>query len=158
MIKIDTDKIIVKSTVARFLIPFIQLFALYVVVHGDSGPGGGFQGGVIMGASVILFSMVYGLPAGHRWVKQKISDTLNSVGVLLYAGVGVVALLAGGKFLEYGALPGFHDLHHAAHYGIFFIEVGVGITVATVMITIFFEMADRSGDAAEACDGGDDND
>ena len=136
MIKINISKNIVKSTVARFLIPFIQLFALYVVVHGDSGPGGGFQGGVIMGASVILFSMVYGLPAGRIWVKQKVSDVLNSVGVLLYAGVGMAALLAGGNYLEYGALPGFHDLQHAAHYGIFFIELGVGITVATVMITV----------------------
>lgn len=158
MIKIKTDKIIVKSSVARFMIPFTQLFALYVVVHGDSGPGGGFQGGVIMAASVILFSMVYGLPAGRRWVKQKISDVLNSIGVLLYAGVGLAALIAGGNYLEYGMLPGFHDLHHAAHYGIFFIETGVGITVATVMITIFFEVADRSGDEAEACDGGDEND
>jgi len=156
MIKIKTGNIIVKSSVARFMIPFTQLFALYVVVHGDSGPGGGFQGGVIMGASVILFSMVYGLQAGRLWVKQKVSDVLNSIGVLIYAGVGLTALLAGGKYLEYGKLPGFHDLYHASHYGIFFIETGVGITVATVMMTIFFEVADRSGDEDEACDGGED--
>jgi multicomponent Na+:H+ antiporter subunit B len=137
---------LVKRTIARVLIPFIQLFALYVIVHGDSGPGGGFQGGVILAASIILYSIVYGLPAGRKWISQKVTDVFNSIGVLLYAGVGFAALLAGGNYLEYGKLPGFHDLHHAAHYGIFFIEVGVGITVASVMITIFFETADRSSD------------
>ena len=90
---------IVKKSVARVVTPFIQLFALYVIVHGDSGPGGGFQGGVILGASVILYAIIFGAEAGRRWVSQTMTDIFNSIGVLIYAGVGVVALFVGGKFL-----------------------------------------------------------
>jgi multicomponent Na+:H+ antiporter subunit B len=134
------------QTVAKLLIPFIQLFALYVIVHGDSGPGGGFQGGVILGASFILYAIVFGAKAGRERVPRKVSDILNSTGVLIYGGVGLVCILSGGVFLEYNALP-FGDHHLASHYGIFAIEVGVGITVAAVMITIFFEMSHRDEEA-----------
>lgn len=139
----DSKDIVIKRTVARVVIPFIQLFALYVIVHGDSGPGGGFQGGVILGASVILYGIIFGAKAGRLWVTQTLTDVFSSIGVLIYAGVGIVALIVGGKYLEYNVLPIGHDAHIASHYGIFFIEVGVGITVAAVMITIFFETAER---------------
>jgi multicomponent Na+:H+ antiporter subunit B len=137
---VDRNTII--RTIARFMVPFIQLFGLYVIVHGDSGPGGGFQGGVILGASIILYAMVFGIEDARKRVSRKASDILNSTGVLLYAGVGVAAMLVGGRYLEYDVLP-LGDPHLASHYGIFAIEVGVGITVAAVMITIFFETADR---------------
>lgn len=140
----DRKNIIIR-TITRFMVPFIQLFGLYVIVHGDSGPGGGFQGGVILGASIILYAMVFGLEDARRRVSRKASDILNSTGVLLYAGVGVAAMLVGGRYLEYDVLP-LGDPHLASHYGIFAIEVGVGITVAAVMITIFFETADRRDD------------
>jgi multicomponent Na+:H+ antiporter subunit B len=136
------DRNIIIRTIARFMVPFIQLFGLYVIVHGDSGPGGGFQGGVILGASIILYAMVFGIEDARRRISRKTSDILNSTGVLLYAGVGVAAMLVGGRYLEYDVLP-LGDPHLASHYGIFAIEVGVGITVAAVMITIFFETADR---------------
>lgn len=142
----SSEGIVVKKTVARVVIPFIQLFALYVIVHGDSGPGGGFQGGVILGSSVILYVIIFGAKAGRLWVAQSLTDVFSSIGVLLYAGVGLVALIVGGKYLEYNVLPIGHDAHVASHYGIFFIEVGVGITVAAVMVTIFFETAQRDED------------
>jgi len=135
---------VVKRSVGRVVIPLIQLFALYVIVHGDSGPGGGFQGGVILGASFILYAVIFGAEAGRRWVPQGVSDIFMSIGVLIYAGVGFVALAVGGRYLEYNVLPIGHDAHTASHYGIFFIELGVGITVAAVMITIFFDTAQRS--------------
>ncbi len=140
---IDTGGLIIKRSVARVIVPLIQIFALYVIVHGDSGPGGGFQGGVILGSSVILYSIIFGAEAGRKWVSATMTDIFNSVGVLLYAGVGVVAMLVGGKYLEYNVLPIGHSAHVASHYGIFLIEVGVGITVASVMVTIFFETAGR---------------
>ncbi len=143
----SSEGVVVKKTVARVIIPFIQLFALYVIVHGDSGPGGGFQGGVILGSSVILYAIIFGAKAGRQWVAQGLTDVFSSIGVLLYAGVGLVALIVGGNFLEYNVLPIGHDAHVASHYGIFFIEVGVGITVAAVMVTIFFETAERDDDA-----------
>jgi multicomponent Na+:H+ antiporter subunit B len=135
---------IIRRIIARLMIPFIQLYGLYVIVHGDSGPGGGFQGGVILGSSIILYAIVFGLEEARGRISQKLSDMLTSTGVLIYAGVGLVCLLVGGRYLQYNVLP-FGDPHLASHYGIFFIEVGVGITVAAVMITIFFETAKRDG-------------
>ena len=142
-----TDSAVIKKTIARILIPFIQLFGLYVIVHGDSGPGGGFQGGVILGASVILYTLAFGIEEARKWVSRNIADVMTGIGVLIYASVGIWALLEGGKYLEYNILPIGHSPHTASHYGIFFIEIGVGITVAAVMITIFFETAVRSGDS-----------
>ncbi len=142
---------VILSSVSRLLIPFIQLFGLYVIVHGDSGPGGGFQGGVILGASFILYALVFGFQNARKRIRRPVNDILNSLGVLIYAGVGLVALVMGGRYLQYEFLP-IHDHHLAAHYGIFFIEIGVGMTVAAVMVTIFFETADRGEEKREAED------
>lgn len=136
---------IIRRVIAKILIPFIQLYALYVIAHGELGPGGGFQGGVILGSSIILYVIVFGIEEGRKRISQKVSDTLTSTGVLLYAGIGVLCLLAGGAYLEYSMLPlPTHKL--ASGLGIYGIEIGVGITVAAVMITLFFETARREDD------------
>ncbi len=127
-------------TVSKVLIPFIQLYALYVIAHGELGPGGGFQGGVILGSSIILLVLAYGIDEGRRMISEKTSDILSSTGVLIYAGVGVLCLLAGGAFLEYTAMP-LPTKKIASSLGIYGIEIGVGMAVAAVMITIFFETA-----------------
>ncbi len=135
------EQIIVR-TVSKFFTPFIQLYAFYVIAHGDLGPGGGFQGGVILGASIILYVIAFGMDEGRKRISQKISDIFISTGVLIYAGIGLLCILAGGAYLEYAELPlGSH--HLASHLGIYGIEIGVGITVAFVMITIFFETAKK---------------
>lgn len=131
---------IVLKTVVKGMIPFIQLFALYVLAHGELGPGGGFQGGVIFSASIILYVLVFGLAEGKKRFSSGLSDSLSSLGVLIYAGVGILCLLAGGAFLQYASLiPEDHKL--ASSLGIYGIEIGVFITVAAVMITIFYEAA-----------------
>lgn len=140
----STDHIIAK-TIARILIPFIQLYALYVIAHGELGPGGGFQGGVILGASVILYVLVYGMKEGQRRISKKASDIFSSAGILIYGGIGLISVIAGGAYLEYAKLPlGSEKL--AIHLGIYGIEIGVGITVAAVMVTIFYETAELSDD------------
>lgn len=133
---------IIGRTIARIMIPFIQLYGLYVIAHGESGPGGGFQGGVILGASIILYALIDGVEAGRRRFSLKTGDRMSAVGVLIYGGIGVLCLLAGGNYLEYGKLP-LGDPAHASHLGIMGIEIGVGMTVAAVMITLFFETAER---------------
>lgn len=136
---------IIRRVVSRILIPFIQLYSLYVIAHGELGPGGGFQGGVILGSSMILFVIAFSMKEGRERMSQKTSDLLKSTGVLIYAGIGLLCILAGGKYLEYDRLP-LGSPEHASHLGIFGIEIGVGITVAAVMITIFFETAGRKDD------------
>jgi len=127
--------------VSKLLLPYIFLFALYVQFHGDYGPGGGFQAGVIFAAGFILYALVFGLLRAQQAAPPEIMEKVAALGVLLYAGVGVVAMMKGGAFLEYGALE--HDPVHGQHHGLLLIEAGVGITVAAVMISIFFAFADR---------------
>ncbi|GMR05401.1 MAG: Na(+)/H(+) antiporter subunit B [Thermodesulfobacteriota bacterium] len=137
------DNIIIK-TVTRLLVPFIQLYALYVVAHGDLGAGGGFQGGVIFGSSIILYALAFGAGEGRKRMSERVNDILGSAGVLIFAGIGVLCIVFGGMFLEYESLPLGH--HLATHLGVYGIEIGVAITVSAVMATIYFEMVRQSDD------------
>jgi multicomponent Na+:H+ antiporter subunit B len=128
--------------VAKLLIPYILLFALYVQFHGDYGPGGGFQAGVIFAAAFILYALVFGLESARRVARPGIVEVLVALGVLIYAGTGIAAMLGGGNFLDYGALDP-HEPVHGQHLGILVVELGVGITVAATMIAIFFSFAGR---------------
>jgi multicomponent Na+:H+ antiporter subunit B len=127
--------------VSKLLIPYILLFALYVQFHGDYGPGGGFQAGVIVAAAFILFQLVFGLEAARRVAPAWMLDSLLALGVFLFGAVGVVAMLRGGNFLDYGSLE--HDPVHGQHLGILLVELGVGISVAAAMISIFLSFAGR---------------
>ncbi|MDH3712988.1 MAG: Na(+)/H(+) antiporter subunit B [Gammaproteobacteria bacterium] len=123
------------------LIPAIVLFGLYVQFHGDFGPGGGFQAGVIVAAGVILYALVYGLPRTQRLLPPNAVRILTSLGLLLYAGVGFATIILGSEYLNYDALHA--DKIRAQHIGIILIEFGVGTTVAAVMISFFYAFAGR---------------
>ena len=127
--------------VSKILIPFILLFALYVQFHGDFGPGGGFQAGVIFAAAIMLYAMLFGMSTARRVINQSVIQLLAATGVLLYGSVGLVSLLNGKNFLDYSVLSA--DPVAGQHLGILLIELGVGITVASVMVIIFFNFADR---------------
>jgi multicomponent Na+:H+ antiporter subunit B len=133
---------IVLRVIAKLLIPFILVFGLYVQFHGDFGPGGGFQAGVIVAAAIIFHALIYGLPQTRRAVPEWAVELMIAVGILIYAGVGVASLLLGGNFLDYSVLM--HDPVHGQHRGIFLVELGVGITVTGVMLMIFYMFAGRS--------------
>tara|TARA_A100001037_G_scaffold303016_1_gene336011 strand:- start:1671 stop:2087 length:417 start_codon:yes stop_codon:yes gene_type:complete len=132
---------VILRVVAKLSIPFIFLFALYVQFHGDFGPGGGFQAGVIFGAAFILYALIFGLDNALKVAPINVVIFFIAAGLLLFAGVGVAALLYGGKFLDYGVLAS--DFVAGQHLGILLVELGVGITVAAVMIAVFFTFADR---------------
>ncbi len=140
-----TDYLVLRI-VSKVLIPFIILFGLYVQMHGDYGPGGGFQAGVIVAAAFILHGLVFGLDALNRAVPPRVVLFLVGLGVLIYAGVGLGTVLLGGGFLDYARLA--HDPAHGHHYGIFMVEIGVGTTVAAVMMLAFTTFAAR-GEPAE---------
>jgi multicomponent Na+:H+ antiporter subunit B len=132
------ENLIVREA-ARLLIPFILLFGFYVIAHGEISPGGGFQGGVILASAFILYTLVYGSKDSERVLSFRVSDPLASLGVLIYAGVGVVTMLLGGLFLDYNELNPAHPPAGQA-LGISLVELGVGITVSAVMITLFNEI------------------
>ena len=127
--------------IAKLLLPFVLLFALYVQFLGDFGPGGGFQAGVIFGAGFILYALIYGIETARRVASPPVVRVLIALGLILFAGVGYVSLLLGGNFLDYDVLA--HEPEHGQHLGIFLVELGVGITVAATMVTIFFTFAER---------------
>ncbi len=133
----DTEQqsVLVK-TLCRLLVPFVQLFGLYVIVHGHSSPGGGFQGGVILAASFILLSIPYGIESMRRRFSLTLIGVFTSVGVLIYGGIGVICMLLGANFLDYGAFPGAEP----RALGMLGIEIGVGITVMAAMMSIYHEL------------------
>jgi multicomponent Na+:H+ antiporter subunit B len=123
----------------KLLIPAILLFSLYVQFHGDFGPGGGFQAGVIFAAALIVYALLFGIRRARRVISPAMIRIILAFGVLLYAGVGVAGLVLGGNYLDYNVLA--HDAVHGQHLGILLIEFGVGATVAAAMITIFLTFA-----------------
>jgi multicomponent Na+:H+ antiporter subunit B len=127
--------------VTKMMIPYILLFAFYVQFHGDFGPGGGFQAGVIFAAAIFLYTMLFGMSTARRVINQSFIQMLAATGVLLYGSVGVVSLLNGKEFFDYSALSA--DPVAGQHLGILLIELGVGITVASIMIIIFFNFVGR---------------
>jgi multicomponent Na+:H+ antiporter subunit B len=132
---------VILRELATMLMPLMLLFALYVQFHGDFGPGGGFQAGVIGAAAIIFYALIFGLPAARRLVPDGLVETMVGAGVLLYASVGLAGIALGGNYLDYFVLA--HDPVHGQHRGIFWVEVGVATTVSGVMLKIFYMFAAR---------------
>ncbi len=132
---------LILRVIGKLLIPFILLFALYVQFHGDFGPGGGFQAGVIFATAIVFYSLIFGLDSTRRIIPDRLVEIMLAGGVLLYIGVGIVGMLLGGNFLDYFVLD--PDPVIGQHRGIFWVEAGVGITVAGVMLKIYYMFASR---------------
>jgi len=136
---------LVLRVVAQALIPFILLFALYVQFHGDYGPGGGFQAGVIFAAAFVLYGLIFGVDHLKELVSPRLIEVGVALGLLLYAGVGIATLLLQANFLDYRVLDS-HDPMHGLHLGILLVEFGVGVTVSAAMLAIFQAFAGRRHD------------
>ena len=132
---------IIFRVIARSVIPFILLFGLYVQFHGDYGPGGGFQAGVIFSAGFILYGLIFGMERLEKVLPLSVVERGAAAGLLLYGGVGVVAMLMQGHYLDYRVLQ--HDPQHGLHLGILLVELGVGTTVTMAMLAIFYAFSGR---------------
>ncbi len=128
--------------VSKLLIPFLLLFAFYVQMHGDFGPGGGFQAGAIAAAAIVLYALIFGRRASEKAIPPRIVEAGIPIGVLIFAGVGVANLLMGGNYLEYNAINPAHPVE-GQHLGIMLVEAGVFITVFCTLVTIFNTFARR---------------
>jgi multicomponent Na+:H+ antiporter subunit B len=135
------DNIILR-TVVKMLIPVIFMFGLYVQFHGEFSPGGGFQAGVICAAALITHSLIHGLEKLNKIVSVTRAKFLACLGVLIYGGTGVVAMLKGGRFLDYSFLS--NNPVSGQVMGIIFVELGVGLAVFSVMMLLFFMFATRN--------------
>lgn len=137
-----SDDIIIK-TLSRMLIPFIQIYALYVIMHGHYSPGGGFQGGVILGASMVLLLITHGMEEIKNRFSDKGITILSSLGVLIYSGIGLICMLLLGNYLDYSKLAKILNVvpAEARSLGILGVEIGVGLTVMAVMFSIFLNIS-----------------
>jgi multicomponent Na+:H+ antiporter subunit B len=134
-------KLVVLRVIAKLFFPLILLFALYVQFHGDYGPGGGFQAGVIFATGFILYALAFGLGNAQRVIPHRLLRIIMALGVVIYAGVGIESMLLGGKFLEYRVLA--DDPVAGQQLGILLIELGVGITVTAVILIIYYGFVSR---------------
>ncbi len=134
--------LIVKTT-CRLIVPFVQIFGLYVIAHGHHSPGGGFQGGVILGAAMILFAVAFNLRSAIRRMSERLTVMLSALGVFIYAGTGALCVLLGLNYLDYSALVSVLgvDPVTARSHGILIVEIGVGIAVMAVMVTLYYNLA-----------------
>ena len=142
---------IIIETLSRLLTPFIQTFGLYVLCLGHYSPGGGFQGGVLVAASFILLVIAYDIKEAKSRLTEKWNIVLNSAGVFVYAGIGLLCLILGGNFLDYSVLSKILPVgpEEARSLGILGVEIGVEITVAACLFSIFLDLASR-GEHEEA--------
>ncbi|MEC4673003.1 MAG: MnhB domain-containing protein [Nitrospirota bacterium] len=138
------DSVIVQ-TLARVFVPIIQLFALYVLIHGHDSPGGGFQAGTLFGASIILLVLAFGIQNSHAVLESR-AIFVGGIGILIYAGIGLLPLLLGHEYLNYAELP-IPGMEASArrHWGILGIEIGVTVTVAATAVSIFYSLRGEEG-------------
>jgi multicomponent Na+:H+ antiporter subunit B len=125
----------------KLILPFILLFALYVQFHGDYGPGGGFQAGVISAGMVILLAITFGLRTAKLVAPRLLVERMVPLGVLIFGGTGIAGLVMGHNYLDYSVLA--HDPVHGHEWGIFLVELGVLITVSGTMTSVFYAFVER---------------
>jgi multicomponent Na+:H+ antiporter subunit B len=142
------DSVIIR-TLGRLVIPIAQLFGIYVLVFGQHGPGGGFVGGVILAASMILAVLIFGRDGPDSWLATKVLHG-DGLGLLIFAGVGGLCLIGGGQFLNYTHLqiPGLDD--PSRHYvGILLTQIGVAADVAVTGVSIAISLSAEDGDVSD---------
>lgn len=138
----DFEGIVIK-TVCRAITPFLQLYGLYVIIHGHYSPGGGFQGGCILAASFILIVLAFDMKEVKKRMGEKLNIIFCSLGVIVFSGIGLLSLMLGANYLDYGIFYKIllSDPVHARSLGILGVEIGVGLTVMAVMTSIFLNIA-----------------
>ncbi|MGN7618531.1 MAG: Na(+)/H(+) antiporter subunit B [Ehrlichia sp.] len=126
----------VLRTISILMIPVIILYGLYIQFHGDYSPGGGFQAGVIVASAIVLYGILFGLDATLKAISPYTIKVIGGLGILVYGGTGIASMLFHGEFLSYSVLM--NDSILGQKLGIFVVELGVGMTVCSSMLTIYF--------------------
>ena len=135
------EDLIIKTAV-RLMVPFAQLFGLYVIVHGHYSPGGGFQGGVILGAAFML-ALAFDVKTSQQYMTIRVNTVFNNLGAAIFVGVGALSAIFGGLFLDYSALDKLIPMGPVEwrSFGIFLVEVGVGFTVMSIMVLLYWNLS-----------------
>jgi multicomponent Na+:H+ antiporter subunit B len=145
----DASPSLVVRVTARTVAPLIQIFALYVLFHGHYSPGGGFQGGVMIAASVILMRLSHGSRATQRLMPTSVATRLAALGALMFLVVGAIAFRYGGEFLDYGRIPLAEGEPMRRSYGILLVELGVALACIAALVSIYDDLAGARGQGDE---------
>ena len=137
----------ITTLISSIITPFIMLFGLYIIFHGHYSPGGGFQGGTILAASIIIIRLALGSDIGQMQFPSRLGTPLGSLGVLIYFGTGLSAMFFGGRFLDYSFLPVANSPSHQRSLGILFVEIGVGLAVMAILVAIYDDLLGEEADA-----------
>ena len=141
----DSDSVYVESTIimttVRVIAPFVFTFGLFVMFHGADSAGGGFQGGVLVAAAVLLLAFAFGIDSTRAWLAGPLTRTAIAGGGAAFAFIGLGAIALDGAFLEYVA---YGVDSTGVKYGIELVELGIGAVVSGVLVGLFFSLA--SGD------------
>ncbi len=136
----------ITTLISSIVAPFILLFGMYVIAHGHYSPGGGFQGGTMLAASVILLRLALGSEIGQLQFNSRWGTPLGSLGVLIYFGTGLAAVFFGGTFLNYHFLPIAQEASMKRSFGILFVEIGVGLAVMAILVAIYDDLLGEEPD------------
>ena len=141
--EVDTEPDLIVTNTVRLIIPVIQIFAFYVLAHGHVSPGGGFQGGVLMGASFILIALSWDLEKALLRFPVERCLLVAALGIILYAGIGLLSMFLGGEFLDYAELEKVFPVSRemARYHAMLGVEIGVGFTVTAIMFVLYANLA-----------------
>lgn len=129
------------KVMVRFVIPFIVLFSAYVIIHAEISPGGGFQGGAIIGASMIIFTAIFGLQEASRRMPQGLRVPLEGSAIMTFFVLGVLGIVGGGTFLTYAWPRVSTSIQPAlANWLSVIVEIAIGLGVGFALISILFAM------------------
>jgi multicomponent Na+:H+ antiporter subunit B len=127
------------------LLAALQLFAVYVLLHGHYSPGGGFVAGVLLAASMILPRLAAGTPTGRLALSPRGAAVMAVIGIMIFAGTGIVPMLVGQPMLDYAVLPLAAEVAYRRSLAILLIEIGVTLAVAGAMLSIFYALSEPMG-------------
>ncbi len=126
------------KTVARWLKGFILLYGIYIVLFGHLTPGGGFAGGVIIACAFILITLAEGQKSALRHMSKDVASELDSVGALIFLGLAVGGLFAGGIFFRNFIATAEEDLFSLTSAGIIpLCNIGIGLKVGASLFMVF---------------------
>ncbi len=128
--------------ICRLVLPFIQIYGIYIIVYGHLSPGGGFAGGAIIGSSMVLFALSFNIGAGSKKIPEKASSFMESGGALFFALAGIVSIIIGGNYLanqEAGfGLGSFGTLLSGGLIPL--LSVAIGIKITSTIVTLFYDL------------------
>ena len=141
--EVEAEPDLIVTNTVRLIVPVIQIFAFYVLAHGHVSPGGGFQGGVVMGASFILVALAWDLDVALARFSMKRCILVAALGIVLYAGIGFLSMLLGGEFLDYAELEKILPVSRemARYHAMLGVEIGVGFTVTAIMFALYANLS-----------------